>query len=297
MLTAWLFLTLSSMPCLPDELGHGSPAAEALPVVAETALAVREPAKAPPPRPPAPASAQEATRYRVVYSVLGVLGEVSISFAQPQGGVRAVGVGRGSLFGMGKVEKRVESHLDPASAATRRWVASRVQSGKTTVDTIEQPTPGSIQMIRRRTGKPDEPSRFVRQRPVLDPLGFLWRLRTRPPTRPETFEVLDGRALWVLAVDPARPGTFDKGRSALVLKGHAEPIFWDGERDPERSPRGFTIWLDADSAHTPLRLVMPLAVGEVRVDLASVERGLAAAPAPAPTPAPPPTRLASGAGN
>jgi hypothetical protein len=92
--------------------------------------------------------------------------------------------------------------------------------------------------------------------------------------------VLDGRALWVLTLQAPRPATLDARWSALALKGRAEPIFWDGEADPERTARDFTIWLSDDPAHTPLRLVMPLAVGEVRVDLAGVERTASAEGAP-----------------
>ena len=134
-------------------------------------------------------------------------------------------------------------------------------------------------MVRRRTGRPDEGHRFVRKQPVLDPLTFLYRLRNRPPQTAQTYEVLDGRALWLIAIEPGRAATLDRGRSALMLRGRASPIFWDGQADPERSARNFTIWLDNDRYRTPLRLTMPLPVGEVRVDLASIQRQ---APAPAP---------------
>jgi hypothetical protein len=107
---------------------------------------------------------------------------------------------------------------------------------------------------------------------VLDPLAFLYQLRSRPPTRAQAFEVLDGRALWLISVEPARGVKLDNGRAALAMHGRASPIFWDGQKDPERAPRNFTIWLDNDRYHTPLRLTMPLPVGEVRVDLAAIQR-------------------------
>jgi hypothetical protein len=269
-------------PASPSPEGQPPPTVEKPPVEAPSAAPAPSPAAAPARR---PRSTAESTRYRVAWGVLGQLGEIEISFSSPGGIVRAVGVGRGSLLGIGKVEKRFESDVDPAAPGTPRWTASRVQGGKTVVDTFAQPTPGSIETTRRHTGKPDQSTKFVRGRPVLDPLGFLWRLRTRPPTTKESFEVLDGRALWIISVDPPRSAPFEGGRRALVLKGHAEPIFWDGDRDPERTAREFKIWLEDDAFRTPLRLSMPLMVGEVRVDLVRLRRPLVGTAVPRPRPA------------
>ena len=149
------------------------------------------------------------------------------------------------------MERHLESQLDAKALSSRRWVTSRVQSGRTTVDTIEQPSPGSIEVVRRRTGRPDEGHRFVRKQPVLDPLGFLYWIRNRPPQTPQAYEVLDGRALWLITVEPARGGAMDKGRAALMVRGQANPIFWDGQRDPERAARSFTLWLDTDPLPHP----------------------------------------------
>jgi hypothetical protein len=281
-----MLIALGGMPCLPEELGYLAPrvtveippVSEA-PVVPDTVLPPPPVRPAPPPVPGRPA---EAIRYRVMYGVFGELGEIRISFAFPGEAVKASGVGKGSLLGFGQMEKRLESQLDGKGLTPRRWVTSRIQSGKITTDTIEQPIPGSIEVVRRRTGRPDEGHRFVRKQPVLDPLAFLYRLRHRPPQTAQSFEVLDGRALWLISVDPARAGTMEKGRPALMLSGRANPIFWDGQRDPERAARTFTIWLDHDRYHTPLRLTMPLPVGEVRVDLAAISRDVASAAASPP---------------
>jgi hypothetical protein len=105
----------------------------------------------------------------------------------------------------------------------------------------------------------------------MDPLGFILRVRLRPPRAPETFEVLDGHGLWRLTLAPAVAVNDELGR-ALRLDGKAEPIFWDGRHDDDRPNRTFSFWLSDDSFHTPLRLVMPLAVGEVRADLVTVSR-------------------------
>jgi hypothetical protein len=304
MSAALLLLALGSMPGPPDQLGQfpeGEPRPllqtlesivalpDRLPDMALPPLPPEEdvPAPALPPAPPAPApprATEEASRYKVRYGLFGELGQVQITFTYPgvpTDNVRAVGEGSGSLLGMGEYLKRVETELDPRALASRRWTTSRVQSGKTTTDSVEQARPGSIQLVRRRTGKPDEGWRFDRQQVVLDPLAFLYRLRTRPPRARELFEVLDGRALWLITVEPGTATTLD-GRNALVYRGRANPVFWDGQPDKERTARSFTLWLENDRFRTPLRLVMPLAVGEVRVDLAQVDRPQGAEPPGAP---------------
>jgi hypothetical protein len=267
-----LWFALGSPPCLPQELGHVS-----APVLAEVTplVALAQPAAPPPPPPPrAPAFAalDETMRYNIAYSLLGHLGDLDIWFVHPEHGVRAVGVGKGLLLGAGTFEKRVDSHLDPRNPGTARWVTSRVQDGKTVVDTIVQAAPGTVEVVRRRAGRPDHTSSFRRGRPVLDPLGFLFALRAHPPTATTTYEVLDGRALWIITVRPPHATSVD-GQAALVLGGRAEPVFWDGTPDnKDRDARDFTVWLSADALHTPLRLVIPLGVGEVRVSLARIDR-------------------------
>jgi hypothetical protein len=219
--------------------------------------------------------AGETTRYKIAYGLLGELGEVKISFSFPSDAVHAVGSGSGSFFGLGRIEKWVESDLISGKDNPRRWVTSRVQSGKTIVDTVDQATPGQIAVLRRRSDRPEEGHHFTRQIAVMDPLAFLWRLRSQPPTQVETFEVLDGRALWTIAMGPTRVQSDGPNRRVLILTGKADPIFWDGRPDDDRTGRTFTLYLEGDAQHTPLRLVMPLAVGEVRVDLTSVSHAAA----------------------
>ncbi len=221
----------------------------------------------------------ETTRYRVSYGLLGDLGEIVITFSPPDTEVRAIGSGSGSFLGLGKIEKRVEAQVLPAELSSRRWISTRHQSGKLTVDTVEQPKPGEIAVLRRRTGRPEEGHRFVRQTTVLDPLAFLFRLRSRPPERAEVFEVLDGRALWRISVEPTRI-VAQGARRVLIMAGRGEPIFWDGSADSERTARSFKLYLEGDAQHTPLRLVMPMPVGEVQVDLTSVSHPASRAPIP-----------------
>jgi hypothetical protein len=289
--TALLLIALGTVPALPEELGFVDPCnpfdprdqvAEVAPeeaVVEAPSLPVQLPAS--PAAVPAanvnvaalrrPAGAVgETMRYQVVYGVLGGLGEVKISYAFPKDTIHASGSGTGSLLGLGRVEKLFENDMRPGQPAAHRWTAVRVQGGKTITDTIEQAKPGEIAVLRRRSDRPDEGHRFTREAPVLDPLAFLWRLRQQPPTTAETFEILDGRALWQIAMAPTRTVTDGRTRQVLVMTGKASPIFWDGKPDDERTARTFTLWIENDPQRTPLRLVMPLAIGQVQVDLTSV---------------------------
>ncbi|HEY0707363.1 MAG TPA: DUF3108 domain-containing protein [Polyangia bacterium] len=297
MSTALLLIALGTVPALPDELGFVDPcnpfdprdeyaevidAASEAPAEAPALPALPPALAAVAPAPPAtvtvvrrPAGAVgETMRYQVAYGVLGGLGEVKISYSFPPGGpavgIRASGSGTGSLFGLGRVEKLFENDMRPGQPAAHRWTATRVQGGKIITDTVEQTTPGEIAVLRRRNDRPDEGHKFTRGAPVLDPLAFLWRLRQQPPTAAETFEVLDGRALWQIAMVPTRTVSDGRTRRVLVVSGHASPIFWDGKPDDERTARTFTLWIEDDPQRTPLRLVMPLAIGRVQVDLRSV---------------------------
>jgi hypothetical protein len=278
-MSAALLLFALGMPCLPEELGQLEPAVVPAPVVAAAPLAAAAPAPAPKaslPAAPARSSAaagatrgsQESSLYRVAYGMLGQLGQIQIAFTTLGNQVRAQGLGTGSMLGLGNYEKRIESHLDTRGRTASRWISYRLQGGKTVIDTVAQHRPGALAVHRQRTGKPDEEHRLARAQAVMDPLTFLYNLRVDPPRAPRAFEVLDGRALWQIAVEPATAGTLDRRRPALLVRGRATPIDWDGRPDGERTARTFTIWLDTDSGRTPLRLVMPLAVGEVRVELA-----------------------------
>jgi hypothetical protein len=266
-------------PCLPTELGHTNP-----PVVAPP------PPPPPPPAPPAPAkpvpaplSREERAQYKLAFGILGKLGELSISVSPaPNAPVKLVGKAHGSLLGFGETEKRLEAELDPRSLAARRWTAVRTSGGKSVTDFADQLQPGAVTMLRRRPGKGDRPAALRRASAVLDPLSFLMRLRVAPPATPQTYEVIDGQGLWIITVAPARVEADGAGR-ALRLQGNAAPIAWDGHPDRERSTHAFTLWLTADEFRTPLKLVMPLAVGEARAELVGLSRGRTPARVSAPT--------------
>jgi hypothetical protein len=261
-----LLLALGSPPCLPAELGKIDPPSAIQPQPDRPAPAPARPA------PPPALAREERAQYRINFGILGQLGELNLNLTPGSGGlVQLLGQVKASLFGIGETEKRIVSEFDSASGAARRWTALKLTGKNSITDFARQTKPGTVALVRRRPGKPDQPETLVRQAAVMDPLTFILRMRLAPPRAPQVFEVLDGHGLWLLTIAPAVPVTGDFGR-ALRLEGKAEPVFWDGSYDDDRPRRTFTVWLSDDQFHTPLRLVMPLSVGEVRADLVTVSR-------------------------
>jgi len=254
------------------------------------------PAPAPAPRPvvartapQAPLAMEERAQYRINFGILGQLGQLNLNLTPNQQGdfVQLIGQVKASMFGIGETEKRIVSEFDTSSHGARRWTSLKVSSGKTVTDFARQTTPGTVALVRRRPGRPDQPETLVRKAAVMDPLTFILRMRLAPPRAAQVYEVLDGHGLWLMTIAPATTvNTPDLGR-VLRLDGRAQPVFWDGSTDEDRPTRTFTFWLSDDQFHIPLRLVMPLSVGEVRADLVTVSRNaplgraVAANPSPA----------------
>lgn len=267
----WLLHTLPGLAGEPMSASAAPPARLPAQRVAVATTTTTTPAA------PGPFATKEATRYRVSLGGVGALGELRVSFAPPapDGRVRAVGEGKGSLFGLGTFMRKVESEFDPLKADSHRWTSTRVQDGKTTVDHVHQHVPGVLEMVRQRPGRADHAATVARQRAVLDPVGFLLRVRVAPPTsRPEVYELLDGRALWLVTLSPGRPSTLGGAvpTRTLRIEGKAEPILWDGTPDEDRTARKFVMHLSADGYRTPLRLELPIGPSQVRVELVSLER-------------------------
>jgi len=234
-------------------------------------LAVAAPAGVPPV--PAAVRHAEQARYRVAVGVLGDLGEITVTVTPLPGGqlAKVVGEGRGALLGMGYTSKRIEGELDLRTGAARRWTHQRISGGRTVTDFAVQAAPGKVSTVRRRSDRPDHLEGLDRPTPVMDPVTFLTRLRMALPTPGQAYEVLDGRGLWQLVMQSPRPQ--QGSRPTLRVEGRALPIWWDGTPDTERSERAFTVWLADDELRTPLRLVMPMGIAEVRVELVSLTRG------------------------
>lgn len=288
-----LLLALGQAPCLPAEFGRHhveDPAVTLTPAPPPPA-----PAPPAPPRPaslPGPLQQHERARFRVGYGLFGTVGEITLESLPgappPPSGpatVQLTGRASGSILGIGYTQKSFDTDFDARTLAPLRWKHHRAQGDKVVTDFTQQNVPGTVTLARQRPGQPVTNEALARKAPVLDPLAFLARLRIAPPTSaPQTFEVLDGRALWLITVNPAVPVSLAGGAKggtaaspvpldrALRLDGEAQPIYWDGDPDTDRQARTFSIWLADDLFHTPVRLTMPLAVGEVRVDLVSLSR-------------------------
>jgi Protein of unknown function (DUF3108) len=287
-----LMLWLMRLPCLPVELGEPPPPSAPSPTrpLPGPAPLMPPPARlsAPPPPMPAPLAMRESAHYRVDYGVLSI-GEIQLSVDGPLPGaaagpapargetlVRAAGYGQGAIFGLGRLENRIEAEFDLRSLSSRRWTSARLADGQSIRDFAEQPQQGQIEMRRERAGAPVDSRRATFPGPALDPVSFLLRLRVAPPAPggSQVLQVLDGQALWRVTIsNTSPPPTADGGPPRIRLEGRAEPIFYDGRSDPgERSLREFALWLSDDAARVPLRLEMPIGIGDLVVALVDVDR-------------------------
>jgi len=223
----------------------------------------------------------ETASYRVKYSILGEVAEATITFTPGPGPgaagadssrsmVRAMGTGKGAVLGFGKTEKRIESEFDARTLKTTRWTITRSSGDETVIDSAEQQEPGKVSTVRKRAGKPDEAVSLTRSTAVLDPLGFLLRLRLGPLQAPATFEILDGRALWIANISAVRPT--DEIPPTLRIDGRVDPIFWDGRPADDRTSHNFSLFLSNDGYRTPVRLTVPFGLGEARAEIVQLSR-------------------------
>jgi len=72
------------------------------------------------------------------------------------------------------------SEFDPAANGSRRWTSLKLTGKSSVTDFARQTKPGTVALVRRRPGKPDQPETLVRQSSVMDPLTFILRLRLAP---------------------------------------------------------------------------------------------------------------------
>ena len=220
--------------------------------------------------PPKSPFVAETARYRVSYGLLGEVATATVTFAPVTGQptVRATGTGEGAVLGFGKTKKRFESEFNTQTQQANKWTATRTTGSDIVVDTAEQAKAGVVSNLRKRAGQPDQAETLSRATAVLDPLGLLLRLRTAPLNQPSSFEILDGRALWIVTLSAARPTQ----ERLLQLEGRAEPIYWDGSPDKERTARSFSLYLSNDAFRTPTRLTVPFGMGEARAELVQLSR-------------------------
>jgi hypothetical protein len=241
---------------------------------------------------PPPALAQsERTRYRVAFGGLEV-GELSLSIGGAVPGasvVHAAGQGAGAVLGIGRYENQVASDFDLLRLDSLRWVNDRTWANKSMRDRAEQPAPGDIRAVREPLGKPGmppQPGAAVPMQvrlagPLLDPVGFILRLRaaTPAPGAPaQTLYVLDGQALWRVTVTNQGRAPLPEGHvqvATLRLQVEAEPIRYDGVSDVggDRHHRSIAIWLSDDANRVPVRLAVSVGLGDIVASLTEIERG------------------------
>jgi len=271
---AFLCLALAHPWCLPFEDASAPPRSAPVAVVQAPAPRVTPPAVARP----------ERARYSIAYGVVPI-GELELAIAGGAPGatsVRAAGHGSGGVLGLGHMQSDIATEFDLTRLDSRRWVNARSGGDEDLRDSAEQATSGQVSFVRERAATPGAPrqtsARFAA--PVLDPIGFLLRLRIRPPTAPtapQVLYVLDGQALWRVTVALVGPDALPTGATLTAANrfdAEAEPVRWDGvvDADGDRRHRSFRLWLTDDAARVPLRLEMPLGIADVVVALTSLER-------------------------
>jgi len=263
-----------------DEFG----AAHARPVApAATTILPTPPRPASAPVPAALAQAERA-RYRIDYGVIEI-GELEVAIAAAVPGsalVHAHGHGSGGVLGLGHMEDRIASDFDLARLESRRWDNARTDGEGDLRDLGTQTGMGRVDFVREHPGRAGAPEKATATLagPLLDPLGFLLRLRVEPPDpkRPQILYVLDGQALWRVTIASAgRVAPPDDDHLAPVpmvrLDAEADPIRWDGAPDAgERKHRSFKLWISDDAARVPLRLEMPVGIADVVVALTDIDR-------------------------
>jgi hypothetical protein len=284
---------MARLPCLPVELGK-------IPTSADAPMIEPESATSPPPAPmtppavvlplppfpplPVPVAMLENARYRIAFGLLGQVGEIrtTIQGDHTEGAARLVavgGAGEGSILGLGRMRTRVDSQFDSSQLGSRRWTAARWKGDQAIVDVIDQAHPGRITLERRRAGRPPERGAATLRLPTFDPIGFILRVRIAPPAPGETqvLQILEGRALWRVSLTTADTHVMPDSPTAtraLRLEGRLDPILYDGRPDTEsdRPHRTFTLWLSEDAARVPLRLSVPVGIGNVVVELVELQR-------------------------
>jgi len=241
---------------------------------------------------PPPIAVAENARYRVAYGVLGQIGEIRTSIEREPAKdgerlVRVEGSGEGSILGMGQMHAEVDAHFDVARLASRRWRSESGQGSKAITDVIDQPGPGELVLARRQGGGAPERLWATLPLPVLDPLGFILRVRLGPPApgRSQVLHVMEGQALWRITLTVVGTEALPEGAPtpalALRLDGKIDPITYEGNADEGRAHRRFTLWLSNDAARVPLRMSMSVGPGHLVVDLIDLRRDVRVAGRPA----------------
>jgi hypothetical protein len=176
------------------------------------------------------------------------------------------------------MDDRIATDFDFTRLESRRWDNARSGGEGALRDRARQTGAGRVDLVRERAGAGPQTASAVLAAPLLDPLGFLLRLRVDPPrASPQILYVLDGQALWRVTITNAGrvvPPENVAPVPMVRLEAEAEPVSWNGtpDTDGDRTHRSFKLWLSDDAAHVPLRLEMPVGIANVVVALTEIAR-------------------------
>ncbi|HEX2658667.1 MAG TPA: DUF3108 domain-containing protein [Polyangia bacterium] len=276
-----LLVAAMRLSCWPFEVeGQGQTLTTPPEIAVPPAISAPRPAPLPP-KPPASLPRNEVIRYDIRYGLFGSIGELSVTAGglttDPNGAtmVKLRGAGRGAVLGLGGMQRRIEAEFDSRALGSRRWTVGRRKESQRddeeTVDIGEHNERGETHLQRHKPGGPDETQAFRSNLPTSDPLGMIWRFRTAPPAlgATDTMHVLDGLALWqVRATTVSQSDAVPDGTTvAMRLEGEINPVHYDGSPDPGRTGRKFTLWLDRQTSHVPLRLEVPVGPSDLVMQL------------------------------
>ncbi len=230
----------------------------------------------------------ETAQYRIIHGLFGEIGSLSIvvrNDPSPGSGLlRGQASGSGAVLGFGARRQTVDSELDAAAGRTVRYSSYRHLPDREFTDVAVQATPGLVEIVRKRSGRPDERSVFHGPAPVLDPLGFLLRLRATgsngsafapTPGKQQTFALLDGQAHSQVTVTARanRESVSIGGQTyrTRVFDAVSHAYTWGHKPMPGREPRRLTLWITDDDRRLPVLLTADSPLGNVRVELATVK--------------------------
>lgn len=232
----------------------------------------------------------EQARYRIRHAVVGDLGEVALQVSpQPSANNQpfwlGVGHAEGSFLGIGE-RSTFRSEFNAATSLSTTWSLKRDTGSAHISDDCTQSSPGVVSSHRIHSKKGEDTSTLHASGGVVDPFGFLLRLRTRPPKTAETVLVLDGRALWKVTLTETTTQVVSVGgqpHEALRYALRSDPIDWHGAPSKTRKRHNVVIWLSTTPVRTPLALQADSPLGNVFIDL-DTSSMLQAAPAATPEP-------------
>jgi len=232
---------------------------------------------------------------------------LSLAAAGEEGPAAVVAIradGSGQVLGLGRFQRTIDTEFDLRRKASSRWRSTRrsigLRSDEIVSDSVVRQPGDRLSIERRKWLSSTAAAPVARTSPPLsappppapqtpppsptevetlgsagatsDPVGLIWRLRNEPPAPGQavTLQMLDGMALWRVEVRAPTGGPVPVPGSTLLgteLDATLTPIRYDGQRDPARPDRRLRLWLATDGGRLPLRLEMPIGLGDAVLTL------------------------------